>query len=120
MTQLQFEKIAKKIKDRRESMDMSYQKLSDLTGLSKSTLQRYETGGIKNIPIEKLRLITDALRISLPELINDEKEIKKCVEKEKTPTFKWVARNIEEMNEEQLKKLQGLMKIAFDNLYKKN
>lgn len=120
MTQLQFEKIAEKIKARRESMEISYQKLSDLTGLSKSTLQRYETGGIKNIPIEKLKMITDALKIPLSELIDDKKEIKKCATEEKTPTFKWVARNIELMDEEKLKKLQGLMKLAFDDLYNKD
>ena len=33
-------------------------------GISKSTLQRYETGYIKNMPVDKLEEIADALNIS--------------------------------------------------------
>lgn len=39
---------------------MSYQILSDKVGISKSTLQRYETGYIKNIPVDKLKDIADS------------------------------------------------------------
>lgn len=57
-------KIATKIKQKRERMGMSYQELADKTGISKSTLQRYETGYIKNLPIEKFNIIAEALNIS--------------------------------------------------------
>ena len=43
---------------------MSYQTLSEKVGISKSTLQRYETGYIKNMPVDKLEEIADALNIS--------------------------------------------------------
>ena len=36
--------IMSRMKKRREELDMSYQTLSDKVGISKSTLQRYETG----------------------------------------------------------------------------
>lgn len=114
MTQLQFEKIAEKIKARRESMEISYQKLSDLTGLSKSTLQRYETGGIKNIPIEKLRLITDALKISLPELINSENVIE---DKEKVKTAarnEKMIRKFDKLSESKKKIVEDLINSYFD------
>ena len=44
-------------KRRREELDMSYQTLSDKVGISKSTLQRYETGYIKNMPVDKLKIL---------------------------------------------------------------
>ena len=43
--------IMNKIKNLRENLGYSFQDLSEITGISKSTLQRYETGNIKNIPI---------------------------------------------------------------------
>ena len=43
---------------------MSYQELANKTGLSKSTLQRYETGAIKNMPIDKLEILASALNVS--------------------------------------------------------
>ena len=56
--------IRERIKKRREELGYSYQNLADLTGLSKSTLQRYETGGIGNLPLDKLEILAKALRFS--------------------------------------------------------
>jgi transcriptional regulator with XRE-family HTH domain len=56
--------IIDRIKSRRLELNLSYQDLSDLTGISKSTLQRYETGYIKNLAIDKLEILAAALRIS--------------------------------------------------------
>ena len=56
--------IIERIKKRRLELGMSYQELADKTGLSKSTLQRYETGGISNIPLSKLNILAKALKIS--------------------------------------------------------
>lgn len=53
--------IIDRIKNRRNELMMSYQDLADKTGLSKSTLQRYETGSIKNMPIDKLGILAKAL-----------------------------------------------------------
>lgn len=70
--------IIAKIKKRRTDLDMSYQELANKTGLSKSTLQRYETGAIKNMPIDKLEVLAEALDISPAYLMGWEqcKEIK--------------------------------------------
>lgn len=46
---------------RRKELGLSYQELADRTGISKSTLQRYETGGIKSIPLEKLGALANGL-----------------------------------------------------------
>ncbi|MBO6232153.1 MAG: helix-turn-helix domain-containing protein [Ruminiclostridium sp.] len=57
-----------RIKRRRKELGLSYQELADSTGISKSTLQRYETGSIRSIPLDKLDTLakglhTDALFI---------------------------------------------------------
>lgn len=65
--------ITNRIKTRREELNMSYQTLSDKVGISKSTLQRYETGFIKNMPIDKLEDIAHALHISPAYLMGWEK-----------------------------------------------
>ncbi len=56
-----------RLKDTREEKGFSLQKLADLTGLSKSTLQRYETGTTKKIPIQAVNKIQTVLGISLTE-----------------------------------------------------
>ena len=58
------QEIMERMKERREELDMSYQTLADKVGISKSTLQRYETGNIKNMPIDKLEAVAIALNVS--------------------------------------------------------
>ena len=60
--------IMERIKSRRKSLGLSFQQLADLTNMSKSTLQRYETGGIKNIPLDKLEILAKSLKTT-PEWI---------------------------------------------------
>lgn len=52
---------SERIKQRRKELGMSYQELASVTGISKSTLQRYETGSIKNIPLDKLDVLAEGL-----------------------------------------------------------
>lgn len=68
MSEDTMEKIVQRIKERRSELGLSFQDLSDRTGMSKSTLQRYETGYIKNIPLDKLKVLAKALEVS-PEYI---------------------------------------------------
>lgn len=64
MSELELQELINRIKNRRLELDLSYQELSDLTGISKSTLQRYETGFIKKVPVNQIELIAKALRVS--------------------------------------------------------
>lgn len=48
---------------------LSYAKLSKLTGISKSTLQRYSTGETEKISIDKLELIAKATNVPVEYLI---------------------------------------------------
>ncbi len=53
--------IIQRIKLRRKELKLSYQELAERTGLSKSTLQRYETGDIANIPLSKIETLAKGL-----------------------------------------------------------
>ncbi len=59
-----FKEIIERIRDRRMELGLSYQDLADKTGMSKSTLQRYETGFIKNIPLSRVEALAKALRVT--------------------------------------------------------
>ena len=56
--------IIERLRSRREELGLSYYGLAERTGLSKSTLQRYETGKIKNIPLAQLQTLAMGLRTS--------------------------------------------------------
>src|SRR6056297_4253776 len=53
--------VVKRIKNRRLELNYSYQDLAEKSGISKSTLQRYETGTIDDIPLDKFNKIAEAL-----------------------------------------------------------
>lgn len=53
--------IGNKIKLARVNKGLSYSQLAEITGLKKSTLQRYETGTTLKIPIDAIALIEKAL-----------------------------------------------------------
>lgn len=56
--------IMNRIQSRRLELQLSYQDLALKTNMSKSTLQRYESGSIKNMPVDKLGVIANALDVS--------------------------------------------------------
>lgn len=56
--------IMNRMQSRRLELKLSYQDLALKTNMSKSTLQRYETGSIKNMPVDKLGIIATALDVS--------------------------------------------------------
>lgn len=74
MKELDYNEIARKLAYRRKQLGYSYADLADVTGMSRSTLQRYETGAIKNIPITRLKALSAALDVDPNELIGIEEE----------------------------------------------
>lgn len=56
--------VSKKLFDARMEKEISLSTLSEKTGISKSTLQRYETGTTRKIPLDAIRSIEKALGIS--------------------------------------------------------
>lgn len=99
-------KIMRNLKIRREALGLSFQDLSDRTGMSKSTLQRYETGGIRNIPLSKVHVLADALDTT-PEYILGWEEEKPPVDDEELPQeYKDTMESIRKLTPDQLKGLR--------------
>lgn len=70
-------KIMKRIKEKRLELGLSLHELSKKTGISSSTLQRYETGYISNIPLSRLKPLAKALGVTPSYLIGWEDEEEK-------------------------------------------
>ena len=60
----ELEKTRKRMKELRIQKGYSYQDLANLTGFSKSVLQRYETGETDKLPLSRLKIIAKALQCS--------------------------------------------------------
>lgn len=61
--------LSQRIKNRRIKMNLSYADISKKTGLSRSTLLRYENGKIKNIPADKIELLAEVFNMNPIELM---------------------------------------------------
>lgn len=58
------DKFSIRIRQRRKELNLSLEKLSTLSGISTSTLQRYETKGAGNMPSSKIVQIANALEVT--------------------------------------------------------
>ena len=101
--------IALKIKSRREELGLSLEALSNKTGLSKSTLQRYETGGISNIPLDKLETLSKSLDLSVSEFLGLKDE-----QYEDSPIISTVARNMKQLSEEDQKTARDMIEYLIE------
>ena len=71
-----------RMQSRRLELKLSYQDLASKTNMSKSTLQRYETGSIKNMPVDKLGIIANALDVSPLWLLGFDENVNKLSNEE--------------------------------------
>lgn len=56
--------IGERIRQQRESVDITQHELGRLCGVTKQTIYKYETGIITNIPMDKIALIAKALHVT--------------------------------------------------------
>ena len=70
--------IAKRVTERRTELNITREELAEKIGVSKSTMQRYESGAVQHIPFEKLEKIADALNTTVETLSGYEEEEKKA------------------------------------------
>lgn len=96
----EIQQIRLRLKERRLSLGLTYQALAEKTGLSKSTLQRYESGGIKNLSVEKLEDLASVLETTPSYLMGWE-------EKTPTPAKIYDLANATDMEYRDLMKLAG-------------
>lgn len=61
--------VSSRMAERRKQLGLSYQALAERTGLTKSTLQRYEKGNIRNVPIARLEDLCRGLEMTVEELM---------------------------------------------------
>lgn len=66
--------IRNRISQKKSELNLSYQDMSEKTGLSKSTLQRYITGDIRNLGLDKLEILAKALEVTPSYLMGWEDE----------------------------------------------
>ncbi len=107
--------IALKIKSRREELGLSLEALSNKTGLSKSTLQRYETGGISNIPLDKLEILSKSLDLSVSEFLGLKDD-----QNEDNPIIRTVARSMKKLSEDDQKIAKDMIDFLIEKAKKQN
>ena len=111
--------IIKRIKERRLALGLSYQDVADATGLSKSTIQRYETGAIRKVPINQIEDLAKALHTSPnylmgwddnPGYFTDIETAVLAQELKNHPQFRVMFDSTKDMDPDTVKKIIGLIK----------
>lgn len=115
MNEKELNSIAIRLKSRREELGLSLETLSNKTGLSKSTLQRYETGGISNIPLDKLKILSKSLNLSVNEFLGLEND-----EYEDSPIIRTVARSLKKLSENDQKTAKSMIDFLIEKAKKEN
>ena len=80
---------AKRISDAIEKSGLSYPELERITGISKSSLQRYATGVTKKIPIDSIELIAKATGCDARYLMGWDDQEPVETEKPSPPDDRW-------------------------------
>ncbi len=65
-------KLYERLKELRKNAGYSYKKLEELTGISRSTLQRYETNPLADIPLNKLTILASIYNVTISYLLGTE------------------------------------------------
>jgi transcriptional regulator with XRE-family HTH domain len=68
--------ISEKIKSRRDNLGLTLQEVGDHIGVSKATVQRYESGEIKNLKLETIEKLAEILKTTPAYLMGWEEEKK--------------------------------------------
>ena len=61
-----------KLIQQRKTQQISQRKLASMSGVSAATISKFENGQIKNMGVDTLRLLANALKLPLIELLLDE------------------------------------------------
>lgn len=70
------DEISKRLRETIEESGLSFRDLENLTGISRSTIQRYSTGSTQKMPLSSVKLLAKALKVA-PEYLmgwTDEKK----------------------------------------------
>lgn len=73
--------VSARLSQARREAGLSYRELARLTGYSSSVLQRYETGSVQKIPVQRLSVIAAALHVSPGWLIGGESSVERLAKR---------------------------------------
>ena len=113
------ELIVKRIRDRRTELGLSYQDVANATGLSKSTIQRYETGAIRKVPINQIEDLARALHTTPgylmgwddnPGYFTDMDSVILLEELKRRPEFRVMFDSTKDLDPESIKKIVEFIK----------
>lgn len=90
------------LKQRREELNLTYEDIGNIVGVSKSTVRKWETGMIENMKTDKIMLLAKALKVSPGYLMGWEDE-KEHNESNELKTI--AAHAIDDLTEEEQKKV---------------
>ncbi|PHI04334.1 helix-turn-helix domain-containing protein [Fusobacterium polymorphum] len=114
--------IGERIREERQKIGYTLEKLANEIGVTPSTILKYENGSI-NIPSDKIEKLSVALKTTPAYLMGwtEAHEVGHALlhsedEKVESPRFRWVARNAKKMTDEELGRLQKLMEVAFSEI----
>ena len=68
-------KIGERIRERRQSLGLTLEDVANKSGVSRQTIQRYESGVISNIPSDRIEMIAHALSVSPSYLMGWDDEV---------------------------------------------
>lgn len=100
--------IRQRLLKRKNELNLSYQDMSDKTGLSKSTLQRYITGDIGNLGLDKVELLAKALDVTPAYLMGWEEDTTEP-EEETPDKVKVLAREAGDLSDVQIDLLRSMI-----------
>lgn len=96
--------VVEKIKRKREELNLSYKELEKKTGISASTLYRYEAMETQ-IPIDKFQIICKVLDLDVEKLLTSKNK-----NNEYDEDFSLAARNFKKLPEDKQKLFKAMMK----------
>lgn len=107
--------FSKRMRKARDNKGMTLSQLGKIIGKTEATVQRYESGSIKNLKNDTIVQIADALEINPAYLMGwiDEPNIEEIKENENT---KAIAAHIrDDATEEEIKEIQKFIDYTFHN-----
>lgn len=105
--------IGQRIKKRREEMSLTLEEVGKYVGVSRATIQRYESGTITSIPSDRIESLSKILKVTPAYLMGWEENI---TEPEFDDDMVVLARNAKSLTQDQKK----LIKRMIDEFNKNN
>lgn len=100
--------VSSRLKKAIEEKGMSYSEIEKMTGIAKSVISRYVNGGTNKIPIERVKIISNALNVDPYYIIwGTSKEEK---EEELSDVKKAFIEEVKSLPDEKVKALIAMMK----------